>query len=132
MGKIDVKSKIKVVELFTTIATTATRTIQGSEVADFLGACFAVKIGAWTADDLTVTFQHRDSTDDSWANITAADLDGSASIEIVTGLANTVQYVGYKGNKRYIGAVITDTGTGDAVVGVDLVMLSPKDIPVNS
>jgi len=132
MGKIDVKSKIKVVELFTTAATTSTRTIQGSEVADFLGACFVVHVGAWTANGLTVTFQHRDATGDSWVDIPAADLDGANNIAIVTGIASSVIYRGYKGNKRYIGAVITDAADGNAVVGVDLVMLSPKDIPVNA
>jgi hypothetical protein len=131
MGKIDVKSKIKSVELFTTIATTSTRTIVGSEVADFLGACFVLRIGAWTANGLTVTYQESDNNSD-WTDIDESDLDGDQDLAIVTGLANTVRYTGYKGNKRYIGALITDAADGSAVVGVDLVMLSPKDIPVNA
>jgi hypothetical protein len=134
MGKIDIKAKTDVVQLFTKIATTSTRTIQGTEVADHLGAAFVVDIGAWTANDLTVKFQHRDSTSDAWADIPVGELDFSGQpvstqdFAIVTGLANKVVKVGYLGNKRYIGAVITDAADGSAVVGVSVVKGFPKDI----
>jgi hypothetical protein len=130
MGARDIKSNIKVVQLFTKIQRTATATIVGTEVADFGGACFVVDIGAWTADDLTVTFQ--DSDDNSvWADIAAANLDGDQDLAIVTGIASTVRYTGYKGNKKYIGAKITDAASGDAVVGVAVVAAFPTYIPQN-
>lgn len=131
MGKIDVKSKIKSAELFTTIARTSTATIVGTEVADYLGACFVVHIGAWTANGLTVTFQESDNNSD-WTDIADADLDGDQDLAIVTGIASTVRYTGYKGNKRYIGATIVDAGSGDAVVGVKVIAAFPKDIPANA
>jgi len=36
------------------------------------------------------------------------------------------------GNKRYIGAVITDASSGDAVVGVYVVKGYPSQIPVHT
>lgn len=127
MGKIDVKSKIDTVQLFTKIQRTASATIQGTEVADYLGSCFVIDIEAHTADDMSVTFQESDDNS-AWTNIAAADLDGDQSLAIVAGLAGTIRKTGYKGNKRYIGAIITDGGTGDAVFGVSVVKGFPKDI----
>lgn len=130
MGMIDAKSKIAVAQLFTKIQRTATATIQGTEVADWLGAVFVVDIGTFSANDLEVTFQESDDNS-TWSDIATADLDGDQDLAIVTGLANTVRYTGYKGRKRYIGAVITDTGTGDAVVGVSVVKAFPRIMPAN-
>lgn len=130
MGSIDLKSKIQTVQLFTKIQRTATATIQGTDVSGFHGAMFVIDIGAWTANDLTVTFQ--DSDDNStWADIATASLDGDQNLAIVTGIASTVRYTGYKGNKKYIGAKITDAASGDAVVGVLVVKGNSKELPVN-
>lgn len=131
MGAIDLKSNIAKVELFTTIARTATATIQGSEVSDFRGQCFVVDLGAWTTDGLTVTFQESDDNS-TWTDIAAADLDGDQDLAVVTGIASTVRYTGYKGLKKYIGAVITDGAAGDAIVGVSLIKGYPKDMPQNA
>lgn len=131
MGARDVKSNIKVAQLFTKIQRTASATIQGTEVADFGGACFVVDIGAHSADDMSITFQESDDNS-SWSNIAAANLDGDQSLEIVAAHANTVRYTGYKGNKKYIGAIITDGGTGDAVFGVSVVAAYPTVGPKNS
>jgi len=132
----DIKSQVQIDELFTTIQRTATATIQGTEVADFQSKMFVVKVGAHTADDLTVTFQHRDAAE-AWADIADTDLDfsgqavSSNDIAIVTGLADSNIYVGYTGDKEDIGAVITDGGTGDAVVGVTVVKGDPEREPIN-
>ena len=128
----DIKSQVQIAELFTTIQRTATATIQGTEVADFQSKMFVVKVGAHTADDLTVTFQHRDAAE-AWADIPDAQLDytGGNDIAIVAGLADSNIYVGYTGDKEDIGAVITDGGTGDAVVGVTVVKGHPEREPIN-
>lgn len=135
MGKIDLKSKVEVVQLFTKIARTATATIQGTEVADYHGACFIVDVGAHTADDLVVTYQESDDNS-TWSNIAESNLEQNGntaqSRSIVAGDADSQIYVGYKGNKRYIGAVITDSGTGNAVVGVMVAKGEPKVSPVNN
>lgn len=135
MGARDSKSNIKVVQLFTKIQRTATATIVGTEVADYRGAHFIVDVGAHSADDLVITYQESDDNS-TWSNIAEANLDNNGntaqSRSIVSGDANTQIIVGYKGNKRYIGAVITDSGTGDAVVGVLVVAAFPKVIPQNN
>lgn len=129
----DIKSQVQVAELFTTIQRTATATIQGTEVADFQGKMFVVKVGTHTADDLIVTFQHRDAAE-SWADIPDAQLEytGGNDIAIVAGLADSILYIGYTGDKEDIGAVITDSGTGDAVVGVEVIKGFPEREPINS
>ncbi len=130
MGRRDVKSQVELAVLHAKAQVTATQTIQGTDVSQFHGATFVVDIGAHTADDLTVTFQHRDAAE-AWADIPAGDLDGSNDLAIVAGNADTQVYVGYTGNKEDIGAVITDGGTGDAVVGVYVVKGYPSRMPVN-
>lgn len=134
MGKIDLANKLKCVTLHAKAATTATATIQGTEVADFLGAMWVIDIGAWTANGLTVTLQ--DSNDNStWADVAASNLYGDMTandLAIVTGIASTVYHVGYKGSKKYIGAKITDAGSGDAVVGVYAIVGFSKDIPATN
>ncbi|MEM7298234.1 MAG: hypothetical protein AAF391_08215 [Bacteroidota bacterium] len=135
MGAVDIKSKVNVVQLFNKIQRTATASIQGTEVADYHGACFVVDVGTHTADDLVVTYQESDDNS-TWSNIAETDLEQNGntaqSRSIVAGDADSQVYVGYKGNKRYIGAVITDSGTGDAVVGVLVVKGSPKSAPANN
>lgn len=127
MGRRDVKSQVELAVLHAKAQHTTTQTIQGTDVTEFHGATFVVDVGDWTADDLTVTFQHRDAAE-AWADIPAGDLDGDNDIAIVTGLADTQVYVGYTGNKEDIGAVITDGGTGDAVAGVYVVKGYPSRV----
>ncbi len=129
MGQRDIKANVKEIQLFTKIARSATATIQGVDVSEFGGAMFALDVGAWTADDLTVTFQESDDNS-AWTDIADKDLDGSDNdVEIVTGIASAIIYANYRGIKKYIGAKITDGGTGDAIVGVLAIMGFPKDIP---
>jgi uncharacterized protein (UPF0261 family) len=131
MGKKDLRANIKMTTLFTKIQRTATATIQGTDVTQYDGACFVIAVGTHTADDLEVKFQERDAAG-SWTDIANADLEGSDNDRaIVAGDADSEIYVGYLGNKEDIGAVITDTGTGDAVVGVHVIKGYPKQIPAN-
>ncbi|MBN2365727.1 MAG: hypothetical protein JXL67_06145 [Calditrichaeota bacterium] len=130
MGRRDVKSKVKLAVLHEKIQYTATEAIVGVDVSDYHGQTFVVDIGAWTANGLTVTFQHCDDNS-TWIDVPAADLDGDNDIAVVTGLADSQIYVGYTGNKKYIGAKITDAATGDAVLGVYIVKSYPSQFPVN-
>lgn len=134
MGKIDLANKLKCVTLHTKAQKTATATIVGTEVADFLGAMWVIDIGAWTANGLTVTLQESDDNS-AWSDVADTDLYGDLTandLAIVTGIASTVYHVGYKGRKKYIGAVITDAANGDAVVGVYAIMGFSKDIPATN
>lgn len=135
MGAIDLKSNVGFALLHAQAAVTATQAVQGTEVAEYRGACFVVEVGAHTADDLTVTFQHRDGSD-AYADIPDSELDFDGNVSsngfaVVAGLADTQIVVGYRGNKEDIGVVITDTGTGSAVVGAYVLKGYPKRIPAN-
>jgi len=133
MGAIDLKSKVGFAVLHAKAAVTSTQTIVGTIVSGFQGASFVVDVGAHTADDLVVTYQERDGSG-AWANISESDLDGtgtSQSRALVVADANTQIFVGYKGNKDQIGVVITDSGTGSAVVGAYVLKGFPKDLPSN-
>lgn len=136
MGAIDLKSNISFKVLHTKIQRTATATVVGMDLVNFNSACVVVDIGTWTADDLTVTVQDSDNGS-SWANVADANLDFDTNVStnafgVVTGLADTTIYIGYKGTKRYVGVVITDTGTGDAVVGSYVIAGNPKNMPQNT
>lgn len=134
MGSIDLKSNISMTVLHTKIATTTTQSIQGMDVTGFNSACIVVDVGTHTADDLVVTYQEMD-TGGSWANIAESDLDGIGTVQsraIVTGDADTQIYVGYKGTKNNVGVVITDSGTGSAVIGAYAIAGAPKDMPKNN
>lgn len=132
MGKRDLRASIDVVTLHTKAQKTSTQAIAGTDVSEFDGAMFVVDIGTWTADDLTVTFQ--DSDDNStWADIADANLDGQDNdIAILHGHASSVIMVGYMGSKKYIGAKITDAGSGDAIVGIYVVKGYPSQIPIHT
>lgn len=135
MASLDLKSKIKSTLLHPYVATTATQTIQGMDISGFKSAVFVVDVGTHTADDLVVTYQEKD-TGGSWANIAESDLEGNDSTvqsrAIVAADDSTQIVVGYKGIKNNIGVVITDSGTGSAVIGASVIAGDPKEIPQNS
>lgn len=131
MGRRDVKSQVELAVLHATANVTSTQSIESTDVTEFHGACFVVDVGDHNADDLIVTFQHRDGSD-SFEDIDNSDLEGSDNdIAITSDEDGTQIYVGYTGNKEDIGAVITDDGTGDADVGVYVVKGFPSRFPVN-
>jgi hypothetical protein len=132
MGNRDLRSVTEHRTLFAKVAVTATQAIQGTDVTGFDGAKFVVDIGAWTVDGITVTFQ--DSDDNStWADIADTNLDGQANdIALKHGHANAVIEVGYSGNKKYIGAKLTDSGSGSCVVGVYVNLGFSSKIPVHT
>jgi hypothetical protein len=63
----------------------------------------------------------------SWADVAAADLVGALAAVV----ANTLQWVGYRGVQRYVRVVLTVTGapaTG-AIVGANVVLGDPAKVP---
>lgn len=135
MGAIDLKSNIGFARIATYGQKNATVAAAGTEVAGFNGACVVVEVGAHTADGISVTIVESDD-DSTYTDVAAANLDGSTGWEqdlsITTSNDNTTYYVGYKGNKKYLGAKITDASTGDVILGIYVVKGYAKDIPQNS
>lgn len=130
MGKRDLKENVKFKVLHEKVQVTATQSIVSDNTNGFDGQLLVVDVGTHSADDLTVTFQHRDGSD-SFADIADSDLTRANDIAITSSEADSTIYVGYSGNKEDVGAVITDGGTGDAVVGVYLIQGYPSRVPVN-
>jgi len=134
MAARDLKSNIKMAVLHAKVAVTTTQSIVGLDISGFQGAMIVVNIGTWTANDLVVTYQEKD-TGGSWADIAEANLVGAGTVQsraIVTGDTDTQLYVGYKGSKNNIGVVITDSGTGSAVIGACAIAGYPKVQPQNA
>jgi len=128
MGARDVKANIQHATLAAEAQVTANVSVAGTEVADFDGACFVVDVTTFTAADLQVTFQESDNNS-AWSDIADSDLDGSTNDMAISATGTT--YINYRGDYKYIGAKITDTGTGDAVLGIYVVKGFPKAIPAS-
>lgn len=85
-----------------------------------------LSVGAVTDGVHTPKIQESDDNA-AWADAAAADVVGA----FVAGAANTVQWVGYRGLKRYVRVVLTVTGapaTG-AIVGADFILGDPAKAP---
>ena len=98
----------------------------GVDLRDFDGAMMVVDPGAVT--DGTHTPKMQESDDDStYTDVAAADMEKT----LAAIAASTVQRVGYKGNKRYVRAVVTVAGaTTGGVYGVGFVRGLPHSSPV--
>jgi len=125
----DLKNKIAVVQLLdpADFAHTNTKT-NILDLAGFEGAVIAVSIGILTGVDasnfLTIKMQESDTTADAdFVDVPSDKLEGEFIIINSTDLDQTTQYVGYRGEKRYIRILLDYTGTGItagiiAVVGI--------------
>lgn len=91
------------------------------DLANFDAATVVFDIGVVTADDLVFTIE--EAPDDgtgspgAYTVVAAADLDGIVPVP-TTVLDQLTAQVGYLGNQRFIRAVITDSGTGNAILSV--------------
>ena len=119
----DLKSNISLCPMTDPVAITATTTSDLLDLQFAESATVVISIGAGTFDGsnyLTYKLQEADvTTGTSFTDVAAADLIGSFSV--VNGTAadeNGVQKVGYIGNKRYIRAVATETGTCSSVISI--------------
>lgn len=121
---LDLKSHIAPAQSIAPAAYTATTNGADVDLANYDAAVFVVDVGVVTADDLVLTFQEADDdgagAPDSYADVAAADLDGSIPT-LTTATDETIATVGYIGNKRWVRAVVTDSGTGDGIVSVTVI-----------
>ena len=135
MGKIDVKSRVQVDQLFTKISRNANASIQGVNVSGFDGQSFLIDVGTHTADDFDVTLQHRDG-DGDWEAIPHNQLDTTedltdSKVTVGEDQEDSQIYIGYTGIKEQIGAVLTRNDSAVIVFGVSVIKGSPKQFPVN-
>jgi hypothetical protein len=113
----DLKSSISPVASIIPANYQATETGDGVDLTGFDSA--AVVIGVGAATDTGFSFEVQESDDDSdYAAVASSDLDGT---EPATAVASALTVLGYRGIKRFIRVVATDTGTGNADFGVTVI-----------
>lgn len=133
-------SKIKVSQTLVPILgnTTAEGTGVYADRQGFQDAVMVAQVGI-SGDTLsgslywTIAFQESDAPGSGFANIAAADLDGGANDWVINAPAEdpTTIVRGYKGVKRYLRILFTQTGThtnGTPIAGV-ILLGRPNVIP---
>lgn len=129
---------VKQVLLLSPVVLTADAESRVLDTQGFERAAFSIQVGAVTVDGsnyMTAKVQESDTTADAdFTDVAAADLIGS-TIEAIdaAGNANTVQTAEYKGTKRYLRVVLTETGTTASVACSVLGLLGdPRHAPVDA
>ena len=109
------------------------------DTAEMPGAVLAVTIGELTgvaADAyLTPVLQECDTTvGTSFTDVDSGDIEGAFTKVDAEAEDSLVQYVGYKGGKRYVRVKLDYTGTGitAGVVGVYGIVGRAKEVPVTA
>lgn len=137
MNRETVTSK-KVVQLLAPAAVTATGTSAYIDLQGFDAVDIIVPHGATTADagshNLLLELQEKDSapqTAAGYTDVAAADLVGEFAL-LENAVAAGVQVVGYRGTKRYLRVLMTETGTHSTVLGVLAVLTLADRDPANA
>lgn len=114
----DIKNSLDVVTTLAPAAQTATATGTAVDLANYDAAAVVITTGAVANNAFSIEIQESDTSGSGYTAVATADLDGT---EPATLTASTVTVIGYHGIKRYIRAVATDAGTGDASFGVTVI-----------
>ncbi len=125
MANRQLSSRISVAQTLVPAVRTASATGAGVDLAGYHAA--AVYIVAGTVTDGTHTPVVQESDDNvTFTNVAAEDLQGS----LANIASNTVQEIGYIGNKRYIRVNVTVSGaTTGGVYGAFVVRGRPYSMP---
>jgi hypothetical protein len=102
----------------------------GVDLQGYQGAVAVFNAQAWTDGSHAMKLQ--DSADNSnFADVDSSLLDGTAPTVTAAGAQLAVTRVGYLGNKRYIRAVQTVTGSPStgAIIGALIVRTQPRKAP---
>lgn len=114
----DIKNHIAMAQTLVPAARTATATGSAVDLAGFDAAAVVISTGVVTDGSFSIEVQESDASGSGYTAVANSDLDGT---EPATLTANTVTVLGYHGIKRYIRAVATDAGPGDAVFEVTVI-----------
>ena len=114
----DIKNHISVAQTLVPAARTATATGSAVDLAGFDAAAVVIDVGAVTDANFSIEVQESDSSGSGYTAVANTDLDGT---EPATLTANSQTVIGYHGIKRYLRAVATDAGTGDAAFAVSVI-----------
>ena len=136
----DLKNNIGIVQLLEPQDLVRTNTASKIlDVSQFGGAIIEVQIGTITGVDgsnyLTPVLQESDTTTGSdFTTVAAVDVIGAFTVINSTAKDQTVQMVGYRGNKRYIRTNLVYTGSGISagVIGVSGILGLPSFKPATA
>jgi len=124
----DLKSNLDAVQSLLPAARAVTANGTGVDLLDFGGAMAVADIGLWT--DGTYTLKLQESDDNAaWADVAAGDLIGAFTVIDDAADDNVIQRVGYRGIKRYIRAVVTESASPAPSTGVVLGVLIVRGLP---
>jgi hypothetical protein len=112
----DIKNHVSLVRTIAPGVHSTTQTGDAVDLANFDAAAVIIDVAAVTNDDFDIEVQESDTTTSGdFTDVADADLDGTELVDVV---ADTITVIGYHGTKRYIRALATDKGAGDATFGV--------------
>ena len=127
MSRTDIVSNISVAQTIEPGNYQATETGTGVDLAGFDKAAVVITVGTSTDTGFSFEVQESDTLGSGYTAVDDADLEGT---EPTTAVASSVTEIGYKGIKRYVRVVATDTGTGNADFGVAVVRGGARKYPV--
>lgn len=130
----DLYNNISVVQALAPIAVAANNTGSAIDLAGYKSAVIAWHVGTVTDGTYAIEIQESDTTSSGdFAAVADADLIGTEKTGVTTTNDEAVYIVGYKGNKRYIRYVITETSAGSTggVMCVSVIKGLPRHAPVN-
>lgn len=127
MAQRDLTSNVHQAVALAPVAVTATATGLTVDTRGFDSVMFIIQTGVVTTADatnfITPSAQHSDSVDGSSVMtnavaVTAAELEGTFTvINDTTPFSGQIYAVGYKGNRRYVRLIFTETLTASAILG---------------
>lgn len=127
MSRTDIKNSVSVAQTIEPGNYTATETGTAVDLAGFDAAAVVITVGTSTDTGFSFEVQESDASGSGYTAVATADLDGT---EPTTAVAASVTELGYRGIRRYLRVVATDTGTGNADFGVAVVRGKARKYPV--
>ena len=135
----DIRNNLAVVQLLAPQDTKGATTNSASVDTKGYGACgIVVSVGALTGEDATnyvsLAMQESDQADAGFADVDSTDLIGAFASLNAAGKANSVQFVGYRGTKRYLRVVATKHGTtvSASIIGANAILGHAETEPVGT
>lgn len=130
----DIYNNVSVVQALAPIAVAADNTGSAIDLAGYRTAMVVWGVGVVTDGTYAIEVQESDTTTaGDFTAVAAADLIGTEKTGVTTTNDNAVYTVGYKGHKRYIRYVITETSAGSTGGVMEVIVLKglPAHAPVN-
>jgi hypothetical protein len=129
--KLSDKENFDVAISLTHAARTSTTNGTAVDLQGFASGTFVFNPQAWTDGSHAMSIEHSDASGSGFAAVDASLLDGTAPTITAGGGQLVPTRVGYLGNKRYVRAVQTVTGSPStgAIIGAQVIRGQPRKGP---